>query len=411
MKRQALFFFIVLFVGLPVTGQVLIEGLVLDASGGRPLIRAHIQVEGTAQGTVSQQDGTFRVSVPQLPVRLTASHLNYQTQTLSVTEDSKHLVFTLSQSSSELSPTEITAQRPRNLIPDQPLYVADYTFYGDSLLMLTYPENRHRKARLVLMDNMGNELKSRPVRRPNKLVKGPMKNVFLFANDSVYQVFICQDHMHFLYPERQGEFLEQLQSIAGKINNYYYVKYHTHKGQVLNYYRYDNKLGESHPFATIQSQMGLDLLRYDFQWTISQEEFTEADLRFELMAFYRPVFAPMVTLNDSVLIMNYQEDSIQVYSPEGCYLSSTHLSFHHSDQWLEELIIDRQKGSVYALFSHRGLKRLEKVNLATGETRPVASIDGFRFAENIQVHNNTMYFLYKDFASQRYKKIYRMKVE
>lgn len=200
-------------------------------------------------------------------------------------------------------------------------------------------------------------------------------------------------------------------AITGKINTYYYVRHHTHKGQVLSYYRYDDQNGESQLFTTIKSQLGLDLLRYDFPWRIAQEGFTEADLRFEEMAFYRPVFAPMVTLKDSVLIMNYPEDSLQVYTPEGNHLSSTPLYFHHNDQWQEALIIDQPKGQVYALFSQRGVKRLERIDLETGETSPAASVEGFRFAENIQVHNNAMYFLYKDFANQRYKKIYRMPVE
>jgi len=76
-------FFGVLVPGLA-QAQVVLQGSVRDAETGVTLTAAHLVVEATGQGTITNQEGRFEMVVPALPVELRVRHIGYNTQRLTV---------------------------------------------------------------------------------------------------------------------------------------------------------------------------------------------------------------------------------------------------------------------------------------------------------------------------------------
>lgn len=68
-----------------------ISGTVMD-SGREPLIGVSIQVEGTTQGTITDLDGHFYLSVPDKQSKLTVSYIGYKTQTVQVGNDINFII-------------------------------------------------------------------------------------------------------------------------------------------------------------------------------------------------------------------------------------------------------------------------------------------------------------------------------
>ncbi|MCF8332033.1 MAG: carboxypeptidase-like regulatory domain-containing protein [Bacteroidales bacterium] len=401
--------FLLLLFSCQMYGQKIIKGRVLDSENRQPLPSANIHIKGTDTGTSSDREGSFQLKVEQLPVYLKISYLNYQSHSIFIGNvSSKEITILMNQKSKELPVTEINSLPVKNLIGKKPLYVYDYAFYGDSLMLLTYPKRRQKNACLILMDHTGKELLRKPVNKPDRLYQDKMGNVHLFTRDSTFQLFAGSNDIFLLYGNSKNDFEKQINSVQGQIGSNYYVRYYRHKNQVLDYYRFDYQANKSFHFSTITSVEGVNMLYRDFYWRIRQKDFTEADLRFEEMAFYAPVFAPMVTLNDTIVILNYQHDSLEIFTPEGEKVSTKYLSFHHNKNWEEKLITDHSNGNIYALFSDKGIQHICKINLENGELGKNINIPDFRFVEKIKVNNNTMFFLYKDFRGQRYKKIYKM---
>ena len=62
-----------------------IQGTVIDADSGEPVIGAAVLVKGTLNGTETNLDGYFRMEVPDLPVTLEISCLGYSTKEVTVT--------------------------------------------------------------------------------------------------------------------------------------------------------------------------------------------------------------------------------------------------------------------------------------------------------------------------------------
>ena len=70
-----------LLVGLSAFAQVLVQGTVLDAANGEPVIGASILEMGTTNGTITDFDGNFELKV-QPGAKLSISYMGYKTQEL-----------------------------------------------------------------------------------------------------------------------------------------------------------------------------------------------------------------------------------------------------------------------------------------------------------------------------------------
>ena len=88
--RFLLLFFAALFWAGAVSAQIRVQGYVQDVSGAR-IIGATILEQGTTNGTITDLDGNFLLSVPE-NAKLQISYIGYQTQVVSV---ASNLVITL----------------------------------------------------------------------------------------------------------------------------------------------------------------------------------------------------------------------------------------------------------------------------------------------------------------------------
>lgn len=82
---RALFFVLFLCFAAGTThGQTLVQGTVTDARTGAPLPRAHVAVQATAQGTVTNDEGRFALRLAALPATLVVRYIGYETQAVVV---------------------------------------------------------------------------------------------------------------------------------------------------------------------------------------------------------------------------------------------------------------------------------------------------------------------------------------
>jgi TonB-dependent starch-binding outer membrane protein SusC len=113
-KRSLLFSVLMAALALPQTGSAqatrLITGRVTDVAGARPLQGATITVEGSTQGTLTNEEGTFRLLVPARDVVVTARYIGYTRQTKTVAAGQSTVDFALQRDVLELESVLVTGQ-------------------------------------------------------------------------------------------------------------------------------------------------------------------------------------------------------------------------------------------------------------------------------------------------------------
>jgi hypothetical protein len=80
-----LFFFLPVSLIYPNTNII---GYILDAQTKKPLAAANVELVGTFQGTISNEDGKYYLELKKLPITVIVSYIGYQSKSLTIKEDS-----------------------------------------------------------------------------------------------------------------------------------------------------------------------------------------------------------------------------------------------------------------------------------------------------------------------------------
>ena len=81
--KKASFFFIFILLAQTILAQI--TGRVIDASNQQPILGASIFFSNTSRGTVTQQDGSFQLSLPgNGRFELVVSFIGYETYTTTI---------------------------------------------------------------------------------------------------------------------------------------------------------------------------------------------------------------------------------------------------------------------------------------------------------------------------------------
>ncbi|MEZ4827203.1 MAG: carboxypeptidase-like regulatory domain-containing protein [Bacteroidia bacterium] len=108
--KRWLFLFILSFGMIQVFAQTTIEGEVISADDGSPLVGATILIKGTVQGAYSTENGKFSIKTNlPLPVSLVASYLGYDTLTYEVAAPGQKIKLELIQKERVLDEVNIFA--------------------------------------------------------------------------------------------------------------------------------------------------------------------------------------------------------------------------------------------------------------------------------------------------------------
>ncbi len=105
------------------TAQTIVKGMVFDAALNDPVIGATIVIKGTSNGTASDWDGSFKLTIAEpLPVILEVSYLGYALKEVEVV-DNKRLNIGLEEDIVTIVGVEVTADRVSDKQKESPLTI------------------------------------------------------------------------------------------------------------------------------------------------------------------------------------------------------------------------------------------------------------------------------------------------
>ena len=104
---KKLLFLVVCFMSCTAAmAQTAIHGTVLDEGTNEPLIGATVVEQNTSNGTITDVDGAFRLTVAKLPVSIKVSYIGYSEKVVTVTS-AQPLIIRMQDISNELSETVV----------------------------------------------------------------------------------------------------------------------------------------------------------------------------------------------------------------------------------------------------------------------------------------------------------------
>ena len=425
--------------------NIQIEGVVLNGLTSSSVPDANIRVYGTKQGTATDKNGNFTLTLTKLPATIIISCIGYDRAVYDILEKSTApLRILLRPVTYELKEVEISPVSYSAVYEDKTYSVLDYELLNGHLALVVF-RNVSQRAGMVLLGRSGDTLavSDLPDLPPDMLRRDFLSNVHYYAKSGkAYQCYFNPEsqHLDFLPPiavdSLEKYVMPYLFRISGRL--YFQEKVLNGFGTSIAYYskdggkkyvrncRNDKKITEylddMEFYLRWNGAIGSYVFPEDdiesedrFDFSKSQAEgggYGKNEARAHRFEFYNMIY-PLFKLNDdTIAFFNFGNDLLELLDPDGKVISTAPISFHKGStginplekndlvendgwRWATRILTDDATHDMYAVFLRSGMVMVRKIDPGTGNLGVINMIP-FPFPEKIKLYMGEAFFLCKE---------------
>jgi hypothetical protein len=423
----AIWFFHFFIIHAQINTTVIVRGKVIDDSK-KPLANVAVLVINSGLSAVSNADGFFEIKLPKRNTLLKFQLLGYKAVEKSITlsADTINLRIVLIERNQELDVVEIRAESIQMAYDRPYAYVFDYEFYGDGLLLLL---EENRKSKLRLVDRNNDVITHRYIRKnPDNFYKDCLGNIGMMYSDSTYQIFISDTVLLLTKGIKREQFELLLTPCAAFTGSHFYFRVFGPYSQSILYYAIDSATKQRtiiKRIADAERKQFADSYFSRVTGTIGYAPREVGDIDYKALDFirqnqsnemfldniiYRPIYSPLLEINDSIFIFDHNADTCFVYTKRGEFSRQFLIKYHHASGWKKELIVSYDQKKVYAKFMRDGITYLNEMNLNTGKIIKEYKLKEHPFIKHVKVRDGYAYYLYMDWFSDGMKYLFKQRL-
>lgn len=391
---------------------IFVEGTVYDSITNRPIKNANIKISNKKQGTITDSRGHFLLKVDNFPVNLKTSHVSYHSKNITIkNSDNTQLSIPLKLKTTAINQINISAKNKIvELTKKQYFDINDFEFRNDTIVLITYDWQKKQNPWIVLINNFGDTLLKKHIPYDGIFYKDCLDNLYLINENYAYQIYIHDKKIIVDNQMSAKKFKESMNPCVDELNGKLYLKQYTYDEQVLSYFSADTTTKNIDKFKIIADKTTIRRL-YDKERFYSMGTApTDADLRFEKMCFFAPVFAPLIVINDTVCIFDFVNDKIEYFNNKLELTGNTAINFHKDKIWKHKIIVDKQTGNVYTVFRKNSITTIKQIDKKSGKIIKSVKIPHYQWISNIKIYDNNIYFLYKKTSNLELTRLFKLKI-
>ena len=416
--------------------EAIVKGKVVNENGA-PIKNASVKLGSSDART--NNSGFFTAKTNDFPAALTVTHTLYSKYSDMVIlpekwKDTIRVFVVMSGKEKELEEVTVSANRVFWVYPRKQANVLDFILQPDNGILLCCSDEKNYFVRRL--DPQGEKINETPIRsHPRKLYKDFTETVHLVYNDSIYETALIDNSVGIFHPGFSRRLLNLLQSCVYK-DQQTLIKYeYSKQDQCIEYTALNIQNNKSRVIYVGEDRARNRQLREYAQENSNADEILfhttpaatpdaartplddlndmkKARDRWNNKKFYdlilvRPIYIPMLELNDSLIIFDHLNDSAVVFTKSGLRVRSFPIYYHYFPGWKTELITNLEKTKVYARYEREGLTILREINPANGKTERIVKLEKHVFPEHIQINGNFIYYIYKDYLDQSMHYIFK----
>lgn len=417
--------------------DLLIKGKVLDAANQATLPSAVITAQGGEQHAITDSAGAFEMWLKPNTQFISINLLGYENSVYQVPSiilnNPLRITVKLKSKSITLPAVTFSQELCVPVVKNKAYYVLDFDIIDQQhLLVLTY-EMHVKGGALLLTDADGKKLsEARFSEEPVELFYDCLSNTHVVTKDGTYQVHVSDSVVDLLPKTDIERFNRYLRPCVAKTDSgFFFIRRYMAErslsvgqprkvGLALSYWM--ERPGKEPKFVRYiadSKMQELDAGESSFeQQKLAAEMYRggasghgpEADRAFAVMTLLKDAYAPLYAVNDSILLFNFPESKMEVYSGGGTQLRDTPLNFERSKYWKRQLLYDRWSERFYTVFDKDGKVSVCHLDCVSGETgSPIAVKEPF--ARKLRVANGFLYFIKSDNTWDGTKYLYRQLLE
>lgn len=302
--------------------------------------------------------------------------------------------------------------------------VADYEFYEDKLILLTFEKNLEH-AKIVLTDASQKIVSSYVLPDEAKeLYKDYLGYVNVICIRHIYRISINQNEIS-LGSLPVNDYKNMIMPCIDTIGRDIYFSDYQKDYPEFTYYAYNTKDKQIIPFKKVCDREVMKGYNMEYYFLTSRERLEARQLADEYNVdkhrvaavmsgltrsmFYTPLYAPLFVMNDTVLVFDHYNDAILKYDKKQRLLDSVPIDYHHPKNWKEwthKVIVDKSNNATYALYKKNGYYYLKKVDLYSGKIIGSFKLSN-QYVDKIKIKDGYVYYVYSPFESLQEFFVYR----
>lgn len=428
--------------------EAVIKGTVINENG-LPIKNASVKMGNSDARTNS--NGIFTAKSTDFPAKLTVTHTLYSEYSDMVLlperwKDTIRVLVVMTGKAKELDEVTVSAEQIFWIYPRKQANVLDFLLQPDNGILLCCSDEHNYFMRSL--NAQGEKTTETPIRsHPRKLYKDFAEAVHLVYSDSIYETALVNNSIGIFYPGSSLRLLNLLQTCVYK-DSKNLVKYtYSKQNQCIEYSAINLQTKLTRTLYVGEDRRRNRQLREYAKETANAEEILfhttpppppmattaknpdhlkdspgdfailkDARDRWNNKKFYdliliRPTYIPMFELNDSLIIFDHLNDSAVVFTKSGLLVRSYPIYYHYFPGWKNELITNLEKTKLYARYEREGLTILREINPTNGKTERIIKLEKHVFPEHIQIHDQFVYYIYKDYLDQSMHYIFKQHLE
>ncbi|MEM0997321.1 MAG: carboxypeptidase-like regulatory domain-containing protein [Bacteroidota bacterium] len=424
-----------LLLGFVLTGHAqnwVLHGKITEAGTDEAIPYVNIGVQGTGQGMVSREDGTYRLEVEGETVDLVVSRLGYRRQTLRVQHRASVQRFDIVLETSDIQLDDVViSDGLQRVFEDPTLHLYDYEFYDEHLFVILYDRKR-RRSRIALVNEKDSIIAvTDGVEEPGKLFKDCLGNVHVLGKQYACQLFVVNPdgsgNQIAMYRDPRSTFEKVVQPCLASLDEFRYYKRGYGNDQLMHYFAHNVEKQTNHGLMVIRDKDRLHQL-LDPKGLYAGLASNEAELlaippetwekinkidrnyQFNRLAFFYPVSAPLHVVYKHVMLFDHTNGQIHKLKKFGAHVSSTDISYHKEPHWQRIIYLDEVRQEAYAAYSRGGFLTLKEIDLETGALKASYELPR-QFPMKVTVRDGVVFFMYKELDYDTTNRLYRLRIK
>jgi hypothetical protein len=372
-----------------------------NAETGRGLSGVTISANGSTIAT-SDSAGYAVASL----ARLSAGHIvaylrGYRPDTIAsgTTEVRLHPL------SAVLREATVWSSKISKLLRDNNEYVVDYAVLADRIVVASYSGNNGGHAKLWLLDKSGTVLSACKLpEEPTAIYKSCTGVYYCVATHRFYTID-AGDGTITTGRSYSSSLLPGLQQCQQAMNGNLYYKLADRRNFNVVFGKIPRGDSVVHPFlnfyerdVAFQSMLDwMDVLELLAQGQVSRAaEKQLARLSWDRMSFSH-IDMPLLAQHDTLMIFDYFKRKLLRYNEEGRAAGAVPLSFAWQSVQEFHILTDEATGRIYIhRYADEAHQTIEELDTRTGTVSGNAVAIGKPYAEDVQVYDGDIYFLWMD---------------
>ncbi|ASS49945.1 MAG: hypothetical protein A3D31_10235 [Candidatus Fluviicola riflensis] len=405
--------------------ETVVIGTVLNADQ-QPIEDASVQLGQFFSST--DRRGQFKIIANYLPVQLLINHPFYELYEQIVLQqtgkDTIFLAITLITESTDLEEVTVNADKIVWAYPEKSIHIIDFDLRDYGMLLLCSAE---KQCFLRLVDDNNKTLFDQPVRKnPLSFFHDCLDGIHLLYQDSVVELMVLYDTLFLLPPASIGEFKQSLEPCALSKDKYVVFKQLGPHNKALDY-TLVNRINQENrllyqaadtkqiksldAYAAENDIPAIAMLKANTSQQLSDDRKKWQNARHYEQNLIKPLYIPIVTVNDTTIIFDHFKDSMTVFSADFSINRRSAISYHYFDFWQNKLLVNEEHTRVFAKYEDRGLVKLREIDPHTGSVIGVVQLDKHVYPASIQIKGRFVYYLFHRYVDDSINYVYKQRID